>query len=231
SIATKSKWVWTTAGMDPNLVFHGKGALPIHSEYIKPSMLNHELPVDGKPEVAFSGRSNAGKSTLIGALIKNINIVRTSKEAGCTKTVNYFGMRNSPNSPFSAYLVDLPGYGFARQSRSTVRQWTNAVRNYLVLRPPTVLRRTFLLVDVRHGLQAGDMKMMKLLDEAAVTYQVVLTKVDKVTDIELVQAVEEVCRSVARNHLACFPVVHCISAKKGSGMSDFTDSLCYIMGQ
>ncbi|CAM9219506.1 unnamed protein product [Discosporangium mesarthrocarpum] len=229
SIPTASPWVWTVDGMDADQVLHRDRELPPHAEYMKPAAFNHELPTDGLVEVAFSGRSNAGKSTLIGTLIRNTKLVRTSKNAGCTTMVNYYGLRNGPAAPMSAYLVDLPGYGFARQSRHAVRQWTEAVHNYLIHRPPSVLKRTLVLVDIRHGLQPGDLQMMGLLDKAGVGYQVVLTKVDKVTSRELVETVEKVCRSITWKHPACLPVVYCISSVYGSGMQELSNNLCYIM--
>lgn len=228
SMPTKSPWVWTVRGVEPGTVLSPKRRVrDLQADFVKPSSLKHELPKRGRPEVAFAGRSNAGKSTLIGKLIGNARLVRTSKEAGCTKTVNFFSLRDGHTSPEQSFLVDLPGYGFARESRQVVRQWTKTVRDYLQGRPSTALRRTFVLVDSRHGIQEGDEEMLSILDQAGVSNQVVLTKVDKVTQAELLKAVESVCQS-ALYRPATHPVVHCVSAHKGMGMEELMDTVWHL---
>lgn len=224
SVGTRSPWVWVVNGMDPDAALHPlqtRGSL--RPEYVTPASLKHELPTAGRPELAFAGRSNAGKSTLIGELLGDSKLVRTSKAPGCTKTINFFALRDGGDVPQS-YLVDLPGYGFARQNKRAVRQWTGAVNGYLGERPQAVLRRTFVLVDSRHGLQPGDEHMLSILDAANVPNQVVLTKVDKVSPGDLLKSVEGVCQAILAR-TASFPVVHCISTHKGLGIAELATTV------
>lgn len=224
SVATKSPWVWVVQGVDPDsALYPPRRPEPLRAQYVPPSSLEHELPKAGRPELAFAGRSNAGKSTLIGELLGNSKLVRTSKAPGCTKTVNFFALRDGSDLLHS-YMVDLPGYGFARQNKRAVRQWTSTVNNYLEGRPQTILRRTFVLVDSRHGLQPGDEHMMSILDRARVPNQVILTKVDKVTPHDLVRSIEGVCQAILA-YPATFPVVHCISAQQNLGMLELADTV------
>lgn len=224
SVATRSPWVWVVPGIDPDSVLHPpRRPGPVSAEYVTPASLKYELPTTGRPELAFAGRSNAGKSTLIGELLGTTKLVRTSKAPGCTKSVNFFALRGDRDLPF-LYLVDLPGYGFARQNKRAVREWTNAVNSYLGGRPDAVLRRTFVLVDSRHGLQPGDEHMLSILDEAGVPNQVVLTKIDKVSPHDLLKSVEGVCQALL-THPSSFPVVHCVSAQKGMGMAELNNTV------
>lgn len=224
SVATRSPWVWVVQGVDPESALAVPRTLTsLRPEYVAPASLKHELPTAGRPELAFAGRSNAGKSTLIGELLGNSTLVRTSKAPGCTKTVNFFALRNGGDIPQS-YLVDLPGYGFARQNKRAIRQWTGIVNDYLEGRPLTVLRRTFILVDSRHGLQPGDEHMLSVLDGANVLNQVVLTKVDKVSPHDLLRSIEGVCQAILA-HPASVPVVHCVSAHKGLGMEELANTV------
>lgn len=216
--------MWVVQGVNPDsalLPLRSRGSL--RAEFATPASLKYELPTAGRPELAFAGRSNAGKSTLIGTLIGNSKLVRTSKAPGCTRTVNFFALRHDGDLPHS-YFVDLPGYGFAKQNKQAVRQWTGAVNGYLEGRSQTVLRRTFVLVDSRHGLQPGDKHMLSILNSAGVPNQVVLTKADKASPHDLFRSVEGVCQAVLTLP-ASFPVVHCISAHKGLGMVEFTNAV------
>ena len=224
SVATPSPWVWVVNGVDPASALKApstRGSL--RAEYVKPASLNHELPTAGRPELAFAGRSNAGKSTLVGELLGNPTLVRTSKSAGCTKTINFFALRDS-SGVSQSYLVDLPGYGFARQNKRAVRQWTSVVNGYLQGRERSVLQRTFVLVDSRHGLQPGDEHMLSILDCAGVPNQVILTKVDKVSPHGLLKSVEGVCQVVLA-HPASLPIVHCVSAHRGLGMAELASTV------
>lgn len=226
-MATRSPWVYTVHGVDPDSVVHPTGRLSsLRAEFVTPAALNYELPSNGRPEMAFAGRSNAGKSTLIGTLLGSTKLVRTSKEPGCTKTINLFALRGGAGPPQS-YLVDLPGYGFAKERKQAVRQWNDVVKSYLEARPAEVLRRAFVLVDSRHGLQPGDEKILSMLDEAGVSNQVVLTKVDKVQPAELLKALESVCRAIIIRP-SCYPAVHCISARTGLGMAELTNAVWHL---
>lgn len=228
AVATKSPWVYTVQGVNPDSVLHPPGRLSsLRPEFVTPGSLNFELPRNGRPELAFAGRSNAGKSTLIGKLIGTSKLVRTSKQPGCTKTINMFALRGGGAGPPQSYLVDLPGYGFAREKREAVREWSAVVRGYLKERPCDVLRRAFVLVDSRHGLQRGDKHILSTLDESGVSTQVILTKVDKVQPAELLKAVEGVCQTFLV-HQCCYPVVHCISARTGLGMAELSNTVWHL---
>ena len=132
------------------------------------------LPPADRPEIALAGRSNVGKSSLINALVRRRDLARTSNTPGRTQDLNFFRPAYT-----SMWLVDMPGYGFAKAPKEKVDAWTDLVKAYLRGRP--TLKRTLLLIDARHGLKPVDREIMKLLDSAAVTYQIVLTKADKIT--------------------------------------------------
>lgn len=172
------------------------------------------LPAQGLPEIAFAGRSNVGKSSLINALTGRTTLARTSNTPGRTQEINYFRLGAEPGA---AFLVDLPGYGYAKVSRDRVKAWSGLVRSYLKGRPS--LRRVLLLIDARHGLKDSDRTIMKMLDDAAVSYQVVLTKMDKLTAAERAGIVESV-EAAARGFIACHPRIHATSAVKQQGIAE-----------
>lgn len=169
---------------------------------------DEELPPDGLPEVAFAGRSNVGKSSLINALTARKTLARTSQTPGRTRQLNFFDLGGR------LILVDLPGYGYAQASKRDVKAWTGLTRRYLKGRAN--LRRVCLLIDARHGLKESDESTMAVLDEAAVSYQIVLTKADKATRIEAMRA--DLGRALARRP-AAHPEVIATSALKGDGIA------------
>jgi GTP-binding protein len=171
------------------------------------------LPDPEVPEIAFCGRSNVGKSSLLNALTGRKAIARTSVTPGRTQELNFFDV----GDPLRFRLVDMPGYGFAKAPPSVVETWRRLVRDFL--RGRVVLRRTLLLVDARHGVKAVDAEMMKMLDEAAVGYRIVLTKADKIKASELEKVTDET-RAEARKHPAAFPEVHVTSSEKGMGIAE-----------
>ncbi|WAT16790.1 ribosome biogenesis GTP-binding protein YihA/YsxC [Aurantiacibacter sp. MUD11] len=171
------------------------------------------LPDPDYPEIAFCGRSNVGKSSLINALVQRKAIARTSVTPGRTQELNFFEV----GDPTQFRLVDMPGYGFAKAPVKVVEKWRNLVRTYLRGRVP--LKRTLVLVDSRHGLKDSDREMMKMLDEAAVGYRLVLTKTDKIKASAL-DAVHEKVVAEARKHPAAYPVVHKTSSEKGMGIAE-----------
>ena len=171
------------------------------------------LPEPNAPEIAFCGRSNVGKSSLLNALTGRKAIARTSVTPGRTQELNFFEV----GEPTQFRLVDMPGYGFAKAPIKVVERWKQLVRTYL--RGRAVLKRTLVLVDARHGPKAVDLEMMKMLDEAAVGYRLVLTKADKIKASELA-AVLAATEAEARKHAAAFPVVHVTSAEKGMGIAE-----------
>jgi GTP-binding protein len=178
------------------------------------------LPVDGRPEVALAGRSNVGKSSLINALVRNGSLARTSNTPGRTQELNFFAPADD-----SLYLVDMPGYGFAKAPKDKVEAWTALVRAYLSGRPR--LRRVYLLIDSRHGLKPPDLEIMAMLDTAAVSYQVVLTKADK----PAARALEEITAATENaltDHPAAFPSALVTSSEKGTGIPKLRAAIAAI---
>jgi GTP-binding protein len=171
------------------------------------------LPEPDVPEIAFCGRSNVGKSSLLNALTGRKAIARTSVTPGRTQELNFFEV----GEPTQFRLVDMPGYGFAKAPVKVVERWKQLVRTYL--RGRAVLKRTLVLVDARHGLKAVDREMLTMLDEAAVGYRLVLTKADKMKASELGDVVAAT-EAEARKHPAAYPQVHATSAEKGLGIAD-----------
>jgi GTP-binding protein len=170
------------------------------------------LPEADRPEIAFAGRSNVGKSSLINALVNQSDLARTSNTPGRTQELNYF---TPPGRAF--YLVDMPGYGFAKAPKEKVETWTELVTDYLKGRQS--LARVFLLIDSRHGLKTVDADIMKMLDKAAVSYQVVLTKSDKIKPSEL-QSVSAATEKKLKEHAAAFPIVIATSAETKDGLEE-----------
>ncbi len=173
------------------------------------------LPDPVCPEVAFCGRSNVGKSSLLNALTGRKAIARASVTPGRTQELNFFDVGGEPGSQPLLRLVDMPGYGFAKAPVKVVERWKNLVKSYLRGRP--VLARNLVLVDSRHGLKDVDREMMKMLDEAAVGYRIVLTKTDKIKASELERVANQVAEE-AKKHVAAYPELHLTSAEKGMGI-------------
>jgi GTP-binding protein len=175
-----------------------------------------QVPVTELTEIAFAGRSNVGKSSLINALTGRNTLARTSNTPGRTRQVNFFDLGGR------LMLADLPGYGFARAPKTEIAQWTTLIEDYL--RGRVGLRRVCLLVDARHGIKATDNQVMKLLDQAAVVYQVVLTKCDKVKQAPLQARQKEVSATLA-GHTAAHPEIIVTSARKGHGIAELRAAL------
>jgi GTP-binding protein len=169
------------------------------------------LPPADLPEVAFAGRSNVGKSTLINAVAGRLHLARASNSPGRTREVNFFVADEKLR------LVDLPGYGFARASRGDVKKFQNLGRDYLRGRPN--LKRAYLLIDARHGLKDVDTEALDAFDVAAVSYQIVLTKADKLKTAEVGAVVERTLKAIAKRP-AAFPRVLATSAEKGIGIPE-----------
>jgi GTP-binding protein len=170
-----------------------------------------QLPASDLPEVAFAGRSNVGKSSLINALVGQKRLARASNEPGRTREVNFFVLDERVR------LVDLPGYGWAKASKATVKTFQNLGRDYLRGRPN--LKRVYLLIDARHGLKAVDTEALDALDLSAVSYQIVLTKADKLKPHEVEAVVERTLKGVSKRP-AAFPRVLATSSEKGSGIPE-----------
>ena len=171
------------------------------------------LPEPTVPEIAFCGRSNVGKSSLLNAITGRKAIARASVTPGRTQELNIFEV----GDPTVFRLVDMPGYGYAKAPLKVVEQWKKLIKTYL--RGRQVLQRTLMLVDSRHGLKDVDRDMMKMLDETAVSYRVVLTKADKIKASALDTVAAEVSAEMAK-HTAAFPELHITSAEKGMGVPE-----------
>jgi GTP-binding protein len=180
-----------------------------------------DLPHDGIPEVAFAGRSNVGKSSLINALTGRTSLARVSVTPGRTRELNFFTL----GKDHALYLVDMPGYGYAKASKVAVRGWTRLISDYLKGRRE--LKRVFLLIDARHGIKPNDRETMTLLDEAAVSYQAVLTKADKPKASELEAITAKVSAELAKRP-AAFPQVIVTSTRMGEGIKELRAAVAQV---
>ncbi|WP_174280676.1 ribosome biogenesis GTP-binding protein YihA/YsxC [Sphingomonas bacterium] len=181
------------------------------------------LPDATAPEVAFAGRSNVGKSSLLNALANRNGLARTSNTPGRTQELNFFDV----GAPLRLRLVDMPGYGFAKAPPAVVRQWRFLVNDYL--RGRQALKRALVLVDARHGLKDVDREIMAMLDKAAVSYRLVLTKADKVKATELATVTEQTAAE-ARKHAAAHPEIIATSSEGGLGIPELRAAVLDAIG-
>lgn len=179
------------------------------------------LPAADRPEIAFAGRSNVGKSSLLNALMNQHGLARTSNTPGRTQELNYFATSLS-----RLYLVDMPGYGFAEAPKANVDAWNKLLRAYLAGRP--TLARVFLMIDSRHGLKAPDREIMAMLNAAAVTYQVVLTKADKIKPTALDMLVQSTQAALAKEP-AAFPLVLATSSETKTGIAELRGTIAGLL--
>ena len=183
------------------------------------------LPPEGPAEIAFAGRSNVGKSSLINALIGHKGLARTSNTPGRTQELNYFvpdGFAGTVDDLPPLALVDMPGYGFAEAPKAQVDQWTKLIFDYL--RGRTTLKRVYVLIDARHGIKKNDQDVLTLLDKAAVSYQIVLTKIDKIKPAELQKLVDNTHKVIVKRP-AAFPHIIATSSEKGIGLDDLRETI------
>jgi GTP-binding protein len=177
------------------------------------------LPADDLAEIAFAGRSNVGKSSLLNALTGRNALARVSHTPGRTRQLNFFALGRR------LMLVDMPGYGYAEAPKAEIARWNALIRDYL--RGRASLRRTCLLIDARHGIKAADRPLMAMLDETAVSFQVVLTKADKVKAAALASCLERIGAEL-KTHTAAHPEILVTSAHEGSGIPELRAALAAL---
>ena len=190
------------------------------TEFLKGVVAMSGLPPADRVEVCFAGRSNVGKSTLINALTGRKGLARASNTPGRTQEINFFTLGDS------LYLVDLPGYGYANAPLKVVEKWQALLKSYLAGRQN--LRRAFVLIDARHGIKKVDEDILSLLDSAAVTFQCVLTKADKVKAAERDKVLTQV-REKLSNHPAAFPELILTSSEKGDGVATLRAAIATLI--
>ena len=206
--------------LDKSKIELGRLLFSRETSFVKGVVDMQGLPSPDKIEVCFSGRSNVGKSSLINALTGRKGLARASNTPGRTQEINFFSI------PENHYLVDLPGYGYANAPIKIVEKWQNLLKQYLAGRQS--LRRAFVLVDGRHGVKKVDTEIMSMLDSSAVTFQVVLTKLDKVKEKDRENILEQV-RSSLQNHPAAFPEIILTSSEKGWGIQTLRSVIAMLV--
>ena len=202
--------------LDPDRVVVGRRLFSREARFLAGASTAAAFPRDTLPEIAFAGRSNVGKSSLVNALTGRRTLARTSNTPGRTRQINFFDLDTR------LMLVDLPGYGYAEAPKIEVRRWTALLRRYLETR--TALRSVCLLIDSRHGIKDVDYPLMLMLDNAGVSYQIVLTKTDKLGAGELALIAERTRAEMAA-HAAAHPEIHLTSALKRRGISELRATL------
>ena len=203
-------------------IARGKALFKEPCSFVKGVVSIDDLPKDGRPEIAFAGRSNVGKSSLINAVTGRTSLARVSVTPGRTRELNFFTLGKAGGP----YLVDMPGYGYARASKAAVKSWTRLIGDYL--RGRRELKRVFLLIDARHGIKPNDTETMALLDEAVVSNQVVLTKADKPKASELAALMEQVTQTLAK-HPAAYPQILTTSARLGGGIEELRAAIARLL--
>jgi len=197
---------------DPEALEAARVLFAREAQFVMGAAKIEQLPAPDMPEIAFAGRSNVGKSSLINALVGRHGLARASTEPGRTREVNFFLLDGRLR------LVDLPGYGFAKVSRSTAKTFQNLGRDYL--RGRVNLARVYLLIDSRHGLKAPDLEALDALDKAAVSYQIVLTKTDKLRPASAAEAVRAATLAAIAKRPAAFPEVLTTSSSNAAGIPE-----------
>ena len=202
--------VFPAQAVDPGLVEAGRRLFAHEARFVAGAGEPAALPPETLPEIAFAGRSNVGKSSLVNALTGRRVLARISNTPGRTQQINFFDLGGA------LMLVDLPGYGYAEASKAAVKRWTGLVRRYLQTR--AALRRVCLLIDARHGIKEIDRPLLNMLDRTGISYQIVLTKTDKLGPTALGETVQRVAAEIA-SHTAAHPEIHLTSAEERRGIA------------
>ena len=219
----------TQPDFSPDIVERGRLLFARPFLFVKGCVSIKDLPEMDRLEIAFAGRSNVGKSSLINGIIGQKNLARTSNTPGRTQELNYFvpegysgeGMDLPPLA-----VVDMPGYGFAEAPKEQVDAWTRLVFDYL--RGRTTLKRVYLLIDARHGIKKNDAEVLDLLDKAAVSYQVVLTKIDKIKPAGVPRLMEATA-GLIRKRAAAYPEIIATSSEKGTGLDELRAAIARLL--
>jgi len=213
-----------TTDIDAGLIEQGRKLFAGDWQFVWASPSIETLPPMASLEVAFAGRSNVGKSSLINALTGRNNLARTSHTPGRTQELIFF---EGPDKA-GLRLVDMPGYGYASAPKAKIASWTELIHKFLQGR--SSLARVYVLIDARHGLKDVDLDVFKTLDKSAVSYQVVLTKADQVKPVELAVKIAETTAALAK-HPAAFPDVLATSSRSGTGMPELRAAMVRLLGE
>jgi GTP-binding protein len=213
-----------TAAIDADLIEHGRKLFAGDWQFFWASPSIETLPPMAGTEVAFAGRSNVGKSSLINALTGRNNLARTSHTPGRTQELIFF---EGPDKA-GLRLVDMPGYGYASAPKSKIASWTELIHKFLLGR--ATLARVYVLIDARHGFKQADLDVLKTLDKSAVSYQVVLTKADQVKGAELQAQIAATTAALAK-HPAAFPQVLVTSSRLGAGMPELRAAMVRLLAE
>ncbi len=215
------------AASEPDFHEIGRKLFAQQCDFLWAASAASNLPPPGAPEIAFAGRSNVGKSSLLNALTNRKTLARTSHTPGRTRELNFFGLGGDIETA-RLRLVDMPGYGYAAASKQKIASWTDLMQDFLRGRAP--LLRVFVLIDGRHGLKAPDVEMMDLLDRSAMSYQIVLTKRDEVKAGEQEKRAEETLKALERRP-AAFPQAIFTSSQSFEGIPDLRAAIARLLAE